>query len=183
MTEPVQETETAQAKATATATKAAAKTTKVAAAAAAASVSADSDAGPDISPGPWPRLRVCVNFRAGEILPSCGARDSRRLPELLRRELADAGVEMRIEPVHCLGRCHLGPALKLLPRGPFLLGVTPDDAGKLARLLHEGGQSGDYAALLAAFPDPDATPPGTEPGHGPDAPGSASQGRGNANPA
>lgn len=110
---------------------------------------------PPSSPPPdnFDRLRVCTNFRAGDILPSCGARGSKDLARALREEIEKHGDFIRLETVHCMGRCHIGPTVKLLPRGPFLQQVAPEDAPRLIELL----KAGDYDAVRAAFPDPTAS--------------------------
>ncbi|MBP5857627.1 (2Fe-2S) ferredoxin domain-containing protein [Marivibrio halodurans] len=97
-------------------------------------------------------LRLCINFRAGDFLPSCGARGAKRLHEALGEEMARALPDMTLKPVHCLGRCHLGPTLRLSPRGPFLLGAQAEDVPFIVDRL----AAGDIAALQAAFPDPEA---------------------------
>ena len=95
-------------------------------------------------------IRLCVNFRAGDMLPSCAARGSKELRDALETSLAERLPEMRLVPVHCLGRCHLGPTIRLSPRGPFLLGATADDADYIVDRL----AAGDTEALTDAFPDP-----------------------------
>ena len=82
----------------------------------------------------YPRLKVCVNFRAGDVLPSCGAKGSRELAQSLKEEIAKRGDFISLETVHCLGKCHIGPTLKLLPSGPFLQGAQAADAACIADL-------------------------------------------------
>lgn len=96
------------------------------------------------------RLRICTNFRAGDILPSCGAQGSKELARALREEIEKHGDFIRLETVHCMGRCHIGPTLKLLPRGPFLQQVGVEDVPRLVDML----QSGDIDSLAAEFPAP-----------------------------
>ncbi|MEQ8832065.1 MAG: (2Fe-2S) ferredoxin domain-containing protein [Alphaproteobacteria bacterium] len=95
------------------------------------------------------KMRVCTNLRAGDILPSCGARGSKELAKALRAELEKRGNFIEMETVHCLGRCHIGPTVKLLPGGPFLQGAQPDQAARMMDLL----EAEDYDAAIAAFPD------------------------------
>ncbi|MCR9218800.1 MAG: (2Fe-2S) ferredoxin domain-containing protein [Alphaproteobacteria bacterium] len=104
----------------------------------------------DGSGGGYDRLRLCVNFRAGDILPSCGARGAKELAAALQEKMPDALPEMRLESVHCLGRCHIGPTIRLSPSGPFLQGVQAEDVDFLIEKL----KAGDLDALLEAFPDP-----------------------------
>lgn len=98
----------------------------------------------------YPRLRVCTNLRGGDLLPSCGAVGSKELAVALKSEISKRGDFIMLETVHCMGRCHIGPTLKLLPFGPFLQGAQAEDAARLVSLL----ESEDYEALTIAFPDP-----------------------------
>ncbi|MEQ8603440.1 MAG: (2Fe-2S) ferredoxin domain-containing protein [Marivibrio sp.] len=104
----------------------------------------------DVEEATYDTLRVCVNFRAGDMLPSCGARGSKELAAALDAAQPDAAPNLKIQKVHCLGRCHLGPALRLSPRGPHLVGVAPSDAQWVLDRIAVG----DVAALVAAYPDP-----------------------------
>jgi (2Fe-2S) ferredoxin len=99
----------------------------------------------------YPRLKVCVNFRAGDVLPSCGAKGSRELAQSLKEEIAKRGDFISLETVHCLGKCHIGPTLKLLPSGPFLQGPQAADAACIADLL----QAESYDILEHKFASPD----------------------------
>ena len=93
-------------------------------------------------------LRVCVNRRAGDLLPSCGARGSLNMVKALSVALAENGDFLTLERVHCLGRCHMGPTVKLMPGGPFLQYISEDRVGDLVALL----KSQDYAGAELAFP-------------------------------
>jgi (2Fe-2S) ferredoxin len=95
-------------------------------------------------------MRLCVNFRAGDILPSCGARGSKELAEALKAKMPDKLPDMELLTVHCLGRCHAGPTIRLSPKGPYLLGVQAADVDWLLDRL----AAGDIDALVEAFPDP-----------------------------
>jgi (2Fe-2S) ferredoxin len=106
----------------------------------------------DVEPGEgrkYNRVRLCTNLRAGDLLPSCGARGSKELARALRAEIESRGDFVSLETVHCLGKCHIGPTIKLLPGGPFLLGARAEDAPRLAELL----EAEAYDALVEAFPD------------------------------
>lgn len=100
----------------------------------------------------YPRIRLCTNLRAGDLLPSCGASGSKELARALRAEIEKRGNFANLETVHCLGKCHVGPTIKLLPGGPFLQRATAEDAPRLAELL----EAEAYDDLVAAFPDPSA---------------------------
>ena len=103
-------------------------------------------------PMPFKRIRLCRNFRAGAVLPSCGARGANELAEALQESIAANGDFIELQLVHCLGRCHMGPTLKLIPAGPFLQEVQAEDVPRLVEMLI----AGDTEGLKAAFP-------GTEP--------------------
>ncbi len=108
----------------------------------------------------YPRLKVCVNYRAGDVLPSCGAKGSRELAQSLQEEIAKRGDFITLETVHCLGKCHIGPTLKLLPYGPFLQGAQAADAACIADLLH----TESYDTLEGKFSSPvDVEPPQSKP--------------------
>jgi (2Fe-2S) ferredoxin len=100
----------------------------------------------------YPRMKICVNHRAGDMLPSCGAKGSKELAEALKEEIKKRGDFISLETVHCLGKCHIGPTLKLLPFGSFLQGAKPSDAADIAALL----QAESYDDLEQKFPNPDA---------------------------
>lgn len=104
----------------------------------------------DRTAGGFDTVRICVNFRAGDMLPSCAARGSKDLRAALEERLAADLPDVRLVPVHCLGRCHLGPTLRLSPRGPFLLGATAEDVDFIVEKL----AAGEIEALTEAFPDP-----------------------------
>jgi (2Fe-2S) ferredoxin len=100
----------------------------------------------------YPRMKICVNYRAGDLLPSCGSKGSKELAEALKAEIAQRGDFIALETVHCLGKCHIGPTLKLLPSGPFLLGAQAQDAPDIVALLH----AESYEDLAQKFPNPDS---------------------------
>lgn len=106
--------------------------------------------------GPAPWLRACVNYRAGNRLPSCGARGSREMVAALQAGLAARRLPWRLETVHCMGKCHIGPTMRILPDGPFVMGVQAADVERVLDFL----AAGQIGALAAAFPlppeDPDA---------------------------
>jgi len=77
-------------------------------------------------PRPW-RLLICTNYRPAAAKPSCRARGSERIAELIAAEVQDQGVGVAIEHINCLGQCEHGPSLRLAPGGEFFLGVTPED--------------------------------------------------------
>lgn len=84
-------------------------------------------------------LRLCTNFRAGYTLPSCGARGAAEVHAELARQWPERTMPFEFETVHCMGKCHIGPTLRLVPAGPFLMGVkTGEDVKRLLDLLEAG---------------------------------------------
>ncbi len=99
---------------------------------------------------PYTTLRICVNYRANEQLPSCAARGSRELLEALERGIEERGIPLKVDTVHCMGKCHLGPTMRLLPRGPYIMGASVDDVMEILDLLAKQ----DYDTLAKRFPLP-----------------------------
>jgi (2Fe-2S) ferredoxin len=94
------------------------------------------------------RLRLCVNYRANELVTSCGARGSHQLRDALEAGIAARGLAIELDTVHCMSKCHLGPTMRVLPDGPFVMGAQESDVPWLLDRLAEG----DIAALAERFP-------------------------------
>lgn len=99
----------------------------------------------------YSRLRLCINLRAGDILPSCGARGSRDLAKKLENALAERNLPYELETVHCMGKCHIGPALQLMPRGPILVGLDPEDLDVFLDML----AAKDFEGLQERYKEPE----------------------------
>lgn len=84
-------------------------------------------------------------------MPSCGARGSRELYQALKAGFAERGIELKLDTVHCMGKCHLGPTMQLLPFGPYIMGATAKDAPEILDLLEKN----QYERLAARFPLPE----------------------------
>jgi NADH:ubiquinone oxidoreductase subunit E len=95
-------------------------------------------------------LNICVNFRAGKLLPSCGAVGSKDLADALEAGIAERGLQLDFKRLHCMGKCHIGPTVKLSHCGPFIMGAKASDVPQLLDWLEEE----NYEALKAAFPLP-----------------------------
>ena len=97
---------------------------------------------------PW--LRACINFRAGKQLPSCGDVGSREMVASLIHAIEEAGIDWRVEAVHCMGQCHAGPTMRILPNGPYIMGVRESNVPDVVQKL----KAGDLNGLAVAYPMP-----------------------------
>lgn len=95
-------------------------------------------------------LNICINFRAGKLLPSCGAVGSQELADALEAGIAERGLPLDFKRLHCMGKCHIGPTVKLSHGGPFIMGAKASDVPQILDWLEEE----NYEALKAAFPLP-----------------------------
>lgn len=93
-------------------------------------------------------LRLCVNFRANNLVDSCGAHGSRELASALKQGLAERDLPFDLQTVHCMSKCHLGPTLKVMPDGPFIMGAQKIDVPEMLKKLEEG----DIDGLAKKFP-------------------------------
>ena len=57
---------------------------------------------------------VCVNFRPFTNQPSCAQRGSRELAHWLEQEIAERGLDAKVDRSVCLGHCVEGPNIRLL---------------------------------------------------------------------
>ncbi|MBB4265349.1 (2Fe-2S) ferredoxin domain-containing protein [Roseospira visakhapatnamensis] len=72
---------------------------------------------------------VCVKRRL-EGAPSCGGRGSRGIITALRADLDRHGTSAAFQEVPCLGRCAIGPNLRL-KGGRFFTGMTEARVGEV----------------------------------------------------
>ncbi len=72
-------------------------------------------------------LIVCINRRNSPGRHSCAGRGSEEIVAALERGIAERNIDIAIEPIHCLGRCADGPAMRLAPGGAFILETTLED--------------------------------------------------------
>ena len=68
----------------------------------------------------------------------------------LEAGIASRGLSWQIEKVHCMGKCHLGPTMRILPNGSFIMGAQEVDVPQILDLLEKG----DLNGLANAFPLP-----------------------------
>lgn len=73
------------------------------------------------------KILICTNHRANPSQPSCAARGSETLAQRLAQFIATHQLDIRLERGGCLGQCTDGPNLKLVPGGPLLSHLSPND--------------------------------------------------------
>jgi len=77
------------------------------------------------------RLVVCVNRRLSDDKPSCAARGSEVLAQRFGDEITRRGLAVDLREVYCMGRCELGPNVRIVPSGETYHGVGEDDIESL----------------------------------------------------
>lgn len=82
---------------------------------------------------PKKHITVCIHRRANPDQPSCGSQGL-AIAEALRLAIDERGLELSVMTFNCLGKCDLGPNVKLSPRGEFCHGI---DAAELDPLLEK----------------------------------------------
>ena len=96
-------------------------------------------------------LRLCTNYRAGYTLPSCGARGAKEVAAELERQWPERNLPFELETVHCMGKCHIGPTMKLIPGGPFIMGAqSKEDVTRILDLL----EAGDFDRAAEEYAEP-----------------------------
>ena len=74
-------------------------------------------------------VRICINKRLNtDKLPSCAARGSRGLADLLERRILDEGIPAEIIRGPCMNNCLIGPNLKIQGADFFSLQDNMSDA-------------------------------------------------------
>lgn len=87
---------------------------------------------------PFTKIVICTNWRAGGILSSCGENGSKEFAAAIEKGLKDRCLPFEFQALHCMGKCHLGPTMRLIPAGPFIMGAKEDDAAHILDLLADG---------------------------------------------
>ena len=96
----------------------------------------------------YTRLVICVNLRTGDLIPSCGAKGSRDIADLLESGLITQNIPLKLEKLHCMGKCHIGPTLRLAPAGPFIMGIDVKDVPHILEML----KAQKFDELASEFP-------------------------------
>ena len=78
-----------------------------------------------------PSLLICVNKRHDLSRPSCGYRGGIELADALEAGIAERGLPLEIERIHCLGHCQRGPTMRLAPGGKFYLGKEVSEVAEI----------------------------------------------------
>ncbi|MBT5107485.1 MAG: (2Fe-2S) ferredoxin domain-containing protein [Rhodospirillaceae bacterium] len=113
------------------------------------------DASTDVTMPPPPDIRaihLCINWRAGNTLPSCGEKGAKELADALEAGLKARDLPYTFRRMHCMGKCHIGPTLKISHGGPFVMGAQEADAPRILDWLADK----NFDALAEAFPLPKA---------------------------
>jgi len=79
------------------------------------------------------KLLVCTNFRANPNNPSCAARKSGEIIEILTNKLQQNNLHIRIEPSPCMGFCDKGPNARLVPNGLYFHEITSKNIDKILK--------------------------------------------------
>ena len=74
------------------------------------------------------QLLVCVNRRLTAV--SCAAQGSEEIAAALEQGISERGLAVRLVRIHCFGRCHKGPNLRIVGK-PFHDGVTLDEVADI----------------------------------------------------
>jgi len=74
---------------------------------------------------------ICVNRRFGTDKPSCAARGSELIADILEAGVRERGIPVAIERLVCFGLCMDGPNGRLIPGGAFHKGLTKEDIPEL----------------------------------------------------
>ncbi len=71
---------------------------------------------------------ICVNVRLGAKSVSCGGSDSEAIAEALQSGIEERGLAAKIDRIHCLGLCSMGPNVRVVPNGNWYHEVSLNDA-------------------------------------------------------
>ena len=66
---------------------------------------------------------MCINERLGTGQRSCIGSGNRDYIEAMRGLLADAGLDIKIVERECLGKCEIGPIMRIAPAGKFFTNI------------------------------------------------------------
>ena len=95
-------------------------------------------------------LMICINFRANNLVDSCGRRESAQLADALESGIKDRALSYDLVRTHCMGKCHVGPTVRIVPGGPFVMGASASDALHILDRL----AAGEIDELATDFPLP-----------------------------
>ena len=82
------------------------------------------------------------------MLPSCGKVGAKELADDLEQGIKDRNLPYDFQRLHCMGKCHIGPTMRLTPGGPFVMGASQDDVAHILNLLEKG----QFDQLAEEFP-------------------------------
>ncbi len=96
----------------------------------------------------YTKIVMCTNWRAGGIMPSCGENGAKPLATALEKGIKERNLPFDFQTLHCMGKCHLGPTMRLVPSGPFIMGANEQDAEHILDLL----EAHKFEQLAQEFP-------------------------------
>lgn len=95
-------------------------------------------------------LMICINYRANDLVASCGRRESAEIADALESGIKDRALAYDLVRTHCMGKCHIGPTMRIVPGGPFVMGAAASDVPHILDRL----AAGEIAELAGEFPVP-----------------------------
>ncbi len=90
---------------------------------------------------PGKKVIVCVKHRTSAHQPSCAAKGSEALAKQIEQIITSKGLMLSVERFKCLGCCDQGINIKLVPEGPFLHGLAPDNLDDMVTALEKFARS------------------------------------------
>ena len=100
---------------------------------------------------PPEKLLICVNAIGNAEKPCCADRGSKEMHRALVDGVAARRINIRVETIVCLNKCHFGPSMRLAPGGRFILGKTLADIPALLDALE--AECGRRPAVADPFAD------------------------------
>lgn len=95
------------------------------------------------------KVIVCTNHRANPVEPSCAERNSRNIANMLEQGITENRIAIKLERFNCLGRCEMGPNLKMVPDGSFCHGVQMEDVPALLEKIRTFANENPSSGLLS----------------------------------
>ena len=72
-------------------------------------------------------VMICINYRANNLVDSCGRRGSADVADALEAGIRERALSYDLVRTHCMGKCHIGPTVRIVPGGPVVMGAATAD--------------------------------------------------------